>query len=155
RTRRQRIDPAPSDRPDESSQRMTLSILRTAEGWYAQTSSGAARIHTDAATTGALLADRAAITAAATSRNTVAVDGLDLLSPVTAPCRVVGQMTNYISHVTDAGMDPKTVPLTFFRKSSASITGPHADIIKPAHVRLLDYEVEIGLVIGRDIPVGT
>jgi len=27
--------------------------------------------------------------------------------------------------------------------------------VKPDHVRLLDYEVEIGLVIGRDIPVGT
>jgi 2-keto-4-pentenoate hydratase/2-oxohepta-3-ene-1,7-dioic acid hydratase in catechol pathway len=26
---------------------------------------------------------------------------------------------------------------------------------KPAHVKFLDYEVEIGLVIGRDIPVGT
>ena len=27
--------------------------------------------------------------------------------------------------------------------------------MKPAHVRLLDYEVEIGLVIGRDLPVGS
>jgi 2-keto-4-pentenoate hydratase/2-oxohepta-3-ene-1,7-dioic acid hydratase in catechol pathway len=134
---------------------MNLSILRTADAWYVHTPAGAARIDTAATTTGALLADRGAITAAATSTDTVAVGGLDLVSPVTAPCRVVAQMTNYISHVTDAGMDPNTVPLTFFRKSSASITGPHADIIKPAHVRLLDYEVEIGLVIGRDIPVGT
>jgi 2-keto-4-pentenoate hydratase/2-oxohepta-3-ene-1,7-dioic acid hydratase in catechol pathway len=47
------------------------------------------------------------------------------------------------------------VPLTFFRKASGSITGPAADIVKPGHVRLLDYEVEIGLVIGRDLPVGT
>jgi 2-keto-4-pentenoate hydratase/2-oxohepta-3-ene-1,7-dioic acid hydratase in catechol pathway len=64
-------------------------------------------------------------------------------------------MTNFESHVKDAGMDPKTVPLTFFRKSSASISGPFDDIVRPSHVRLLDYEVEIGLVIGRDIPVGT
>ena len=76
-------------------------------------------------------------------------------SPVTAPCRVVAQMTNFASHVTDAGMNPKTVPLTFFRKASGSINGPFDDIVKPAHVRLLDYEVEIGLVIGRDLPVGT
>ena len=47
------------------------------------------------------------------------------------------------------------MPLTFFRKASGSITGPVDDIVKPEHVRLLDYEVEIGLVIGRDIPVGT
>ena len=52
-------------------------------------------------------------------------------------------------------MDPASVPLTFFRKASASITGPFDDIIKPRHVGLLDYEVEIGLVIGREIPVGT
>ena len=64
-------------------------------------------------------------------------------------------MTNFESHVIDAGMNPATVPLTFFRKSSASISGPFDDIVKPAHVALLDYEVEIGLVIGRDVPVGT
>ena len=29
------------------------------------------------------------------------------------------------------------------------------DILKPAHVRFLDYEVEIDLVIGRELPVGT
>jgi 2-keto-4-pentenoate hydratase/2-oxohepta-3-ene-1,7-dioic acid hydratase in catechol pathway len=47
------------------------------------------------------------------------------------------------------------VPLTFFRKSSGSISGPFDEVVKPAHVRLLDYEVEIGLVIGREMPVGT
>ena len=134
---------------------MNLSILRTADAWYVQTPTGAARVDSTATTTGALLADRAAIQTAATATATVAVESLDLVSPVTAPCRVVAQMTNYISHVTDAGMDPTTIPLTFFRKSSASIAGPHADVVKPAHIRLLDYEVEIGLVIGRDIPVGT
>ncbi len=64
-------------------------------------------------------------------------------------------MTNFTSHVEDAGMDPKSIPLTFFRKASGSIAGPSDDIVKPAHVRFLDYEVEIGLVIGREIPVGT
>ena len=69
---------------------------------------------------------------------------------MTAPCRVVAQMTNYVSHVRDAGMKPDTIPLTFFRKTSGSISGPSDDIVRPGHVRFLDYEVEIGLVIGRD-----
>lgn len=133
---------------------MTVSVLRTADGWWVRTPAGAARIDTTATTTGQLLADRDAIDAAASSTATVAVSDLDLLSPVTAPCRVVAQMTNFVSHVKDAGMNPAAVPLTFFRKASASITGPYADVIKPGHVRLLDYEVEIGLVVGRDIPVG-
>src|SRR5277367_6620250 len=134
---------------------MTVSVLRTVDAWWVQTPTGAAKITTSAATTGELLADRAAIDAAVRSSETVPVDSLQLVSPVTKPCRVVAQMTNFASHVKDAGMDPKTIPLTFFRKSSASITGPFDDIVKPAHVRFLDYEVEIGLVIARDIPVGT
>jgi 2-keto-4-pentenoate hydratase/2-oxohepta-3-ene-1,7-dioic acid hydratase in catechol pathway len=133
---------------------MTISVLRTAHAWWIRTPDGAARIQTSAATTGALLADRAAIDAAR-SGESVPLESLELLSPVTAGCRVIAQMTNFESHVRDAGMDPTTIPLTFFRKSSASISGPFCDIVKPPHVRLLDYEVEIGLVIGRDIPVGT
>jgi 2-keto-4-pentenoate hydratase/2-oxohepta-3-ene-1,7-dioic acid hydratase in catechol pathway len=134
---------------------MTTSVLRTADAWWVQTSTGAAEIATPAATTRELLADRAAIEAAAHSTDTVPVDTLELLSPVTKPCRVVAQMTNFASHVKDAGMDPSSIPLTFFRKSSASISGPFDDIVKPGHVRFLDYEIEIGLVVGRDIPVGT
>jgi 2-keto-4-pentenoate hydratase/2-oxohepta-3-ene-1,7-dioic acid hydratase in catechol pathway len=137
---------------------MTVSVLHTASdtghAWWVKTPDGAARIDTAATTTAQLLADRAAIEAAA-GADTVAVDTLKLVSPVTRPCRVVAQMTNFESHVRDAGMDPASVPLTFFRKASASINGPFDEIVKPEHVRLLDYEVEIGLVIGRPIPVGT
>jgi 2-keto-4-pentenoate hydratase/2-oxohepta-3-ene-1,7-dioic acid hydratase in catechol pathway len=137
---------------------MTVSVLHTAsdtgQAWWVKTPDGAVRIDTAATTTAQLLADRAAIEAAA-GADTVAVDTLKLVSPVTRPCRVVAQMTNFESHVRDAGMDPASVPLTFFRKASASINGPFDEIVKPEHVRLLDYEVEIGLVIGRPIPVGT
>ena len=83
------------------------------------------------------------------------VESLDLLSPVTAPARVVAQMVNYRSHAVDSGLNPDTVPPAFFRKSSHSITGPTGDIIRPAGIGFLDYEVELGLVIGRDLPVGT
>src|SRR5215207_2309820 len=134
---------------------MTISILRTNDSWWIQTPTGAATIATTAATTGELLADRTAIDAAAHSSDTVPVDTLELISPVTRPCRVVAQMTNFASHVKDAGMDPQTIPLTFFRKAPASISGPFDDIVKPQHVKFLDYEVEIGLVIGREIPVST
>jgi 2-keto-4-pentenoate hydratase/2-oxohepta-3-ene-1,7-dioic acid hydratase in catechol pathway len=51
-------------------------------------------------------------------------------------------------------MDPDRVLLTFFRKASASLSGPFEDIVKPSHVKLLDYEVEIGLVIGAPLAVG-
>ena len=134
---------------------MTISILRTADAWWVQTVSGAARVNSDAATTRELLADRPAIEAALKSTDTVLVRSLELLSPISTPCRVVAQATNYASHVKDVGRDPAKTPLTFFRKASGSVTGPTGDVVKPEHVKLLDYEVEVGLVIGRELPVGT
>ncbi len=134
---------------------MSTTILRTADSWWVTTGDGAARIETDATTTGELLAEPEKIEAARSSKQTVDPATLKLVSPVTAPCRVVAQMTNYASHVKDAGLKPDTIPLTFFRKTSGSISGPYDDIIRPGHVRFLDYEVEVGVVIGRELPVGT
>ncbi|WP_280241565.1 fumarylacetoacetate hydrolase family protein [Nocardia abscessus] len=134
---------------------MSISVLRTSDAWWVSTPTGAAKVDTAATTTGQLLADRQAIRAASASAEVVPVESLSLVSPVTAPCRVVAQMTNFASHVQDSGGDPATVPLTFFRKTSGSISGPHDDVIRPSHVRLLDYEVEIGLVFGREMPVGS
>jgi 2-keto-4-pentenoate hydratase/2-oxohepta-3-ene-1,7-dioic acid hydratase in catechol pathway len=134
---------------------MTVSILRTADAWWALTSTGAAEIDTGAQTTRALLDDRSAIEEALVRGGTVPIESLTPVSPVTAPCRIIAQLSNYASHARDVGLDPSRVPLTFFRKASGSISGPHDAIVRPAHVQLLDYEVEIGLVIGRELPVGT
>lgn len=73
---------------------MSISVYRTSNAWWAGTPDGVAEIDTAAATTAQLLADRSAIDAAAAGTDTVAVSTLDLLSPVTAPCRLVAQMTN-------------------------------------------------------------
>jgi 2-keto-4-pentenoate hydratase/2-oxohepta-3-ene-1,7-dioic acid hydratase in catechol pathway len=134
---------------------MTITILRTPDAWWVRTPGGATRIDTDATTTSGLLAEHEQIEAARVSRTRVDPATLELVAPVTAPCRVVAQMTNFASHVRDSGLDPDTIPLTFFRKTSGSLSGPYDDIVRPGHVRYLDYEVEIGLVIGRELPVGT
>lgn len=132
---------------------MSISVLRTSDAWWVQTREGAVRVDTNATTTGELLADRVAVESA--RGDVVPVASLDLISPVSAPCRVVAQMTNFRSHVADAGLNPDTIPLTFFRKTSGSISGPNDDIVKPEHVQFLDYEVEVGIVFGKTIPVGT
>lgn len=134
---------------------MSLSVFRTADAWWVATPAGAAKVASPAASTGELLADRDAVESSLAAKRTVPLGQLALVSPVTTPCRVVAQMTNYASHAKDSGTEPKRVPLTFFRKSSGSICGPNDQIVKPPHVRFLDYEVEIGLVVGREIPVGT
>jgi len=140
---------------------MSTSLARTADGWWAVTPTGLVRLGLPATTTAGLLADPAALAAAieaahaAGAQDAVSAGSLDLLSPVTAPARVVAQAVNYRSHATDSGFDPDAVPPAFFRKASHSITGPAGDIIRPDGVGFLDYEVELGLVIGRDLPVGT
>jgi 2-keto-4-pentenoate hydratase/2-oxohepta-3-ene-1,7-dioic acid hydratase in catechol pathway len=134
---------------------MSTTLLRTVDAWWVDTGDGAARIATDATTTGELLAQPETIEVARSSAQTVDPSTLELVSPVTAPCRVVAQMTNYASHVRDAGLRPETIPLTFFRKTSGSISGPYDEIVRPGHVRFLDYEVEVGVVISRELPVGS
>lgn len=134
---------------------MSINVLRIADRWYVEKSTGTGTlVDTAASTTAALLADRAALDRAVTGDATELPESARQ-SPVTAPCRVVAQMTNFVSHIEDSGFNPRTVPLTFFRKTSHSISGPTDDIVKPSHVRFLDYEVEVGLVIGKDLPVGT
>jgi 2-keto-4-pentenoate hydratase/2-oxohepta-3-ene-1,7-dioic acid hydratase in catechol pathway len=66
----------------------------------------------------------------------------------------VAQAVNYRSHADDTGAGESPSPV-FFRKSSASISGPSDDVVRPGHVRLLDYELEVGLVMGRELAVGT
>ena len=143
---------------------MSARLARTADGWWLAAPAGLVRLGLTAPTTAALLADRAALEAAAeTARLAAAAEphqavpagSLDLLSPVTAPARIVAQAVNYRSHAIDSGMNPDTVPPAFFRKASHSLTGPTGDIIRPDGVSFLDYEVELGLVIGADLPVGT
>jgi len=143
---------------------MSINLARTAEAWWAVTPAGLVRLGLPAATTAGLLADRAALAAAieaahaaaATApQDAVPAESLDLLSPVTAPARVVAQAVNYRSHAIDSGYDPDRVPAAFFRKASHSITGAAGDITRPDGVGFLDYEVELGLVIGTDLPVGT
>ncbi|MGZ4612873.1 MAG: fumarylacetoacetate hydrolase family protein [Kineosporiaceae bacterium] len=79
------------------------------------------------------------------------LDRLRLLHPV-PDARIVCQGANYRSHMLESGMDPDRAFNMLFTKSTASLTGPDDDILRPTHVRLLDYEVELGIVLGRPIP---
>ncbi|MFG3480288.1 fumarylacetoacetate hydrolase family protein [Streptomyces sp. NPDC047980] len=140
---------------------MSIQVVRTTDGWWVESGTGRLhRVETDADTTAGLLADRPAVQQAASRAAGdpdagVSAGEAELLSPVTTPCRVVAQMVNYRSHAVDSGFDPDIVPPAFFRKASGSVSGPYQDIVRPQHVRFLDYEVELGLVMGADLPVGT
>ncbi|MFF1604760.1 fumarylacetoacetate hydrolase family protein [Streptomyces mirabilis] len=134
---------------------MSTNVLRTTDGWWVVREERAVRVETKAVTTAELLADRDAVReAAASAESGTPVADLVALPPVTTPCRVVAQMVNYRSHAKDSGFTGD-IPPTFFRKASGSVSGPHDTIIRPGHVKFLDYEVELGLVMGATLPVGT
>lgn len=80
----------------------------------------------------------------------IALSSVTLLSPITAPSKILCQGANYRQHMLDSGVDPDAKKFNmFFTKSTASITGPNGNIVKPRHVELLDYEIELTLVLGK------
>ncbi|WP_406491139.1 fumarylacetoacetate hydrolase family protein [Streptomyces sp. NBC_01604] len=134
---------------------MSTNVLRTTDGWWVVRDARAVRVDTKAVTTAELLADRDAVREAAVSGDPgTPVADLVALSPVTTPCRVVAQMVNYRSHARDSGFTGE-IPPTFFRKASGSVSGPQDAVVRPSHVEFLDYEIELGLVMGAPLPVGT
>lgn len=88
---------------------------------------------------------------------TLAGEGISLaevrwLSPIDCGAQVVCQGVNYASHRQEGGYAPEKPSFnTIFTKASSAICGPNDDIIRPPHVRLLDYEIELGVVVGRVI----
>ncbi|MGW0191554.1 fumarylacetoacetate hydrolase family protein [Streptomyces sp. NPDC003362] len=134
---------------------MSTNVLRTTDGWWVVRGNRAVPVETKADTTTELVADRAAVREAAASGDPgTPVADLVALSPVTTPCRVVAQMINYRSHARDSGFTGD-IPPAFFRKASGSVSGPSDAVVRPAHVKFLDYEIELGLVMGASLPVGT
>jgi 2,4-diketo-3-deoxy-L-fuconate hydrolase len=79
-------------------------------------------------------------------------DDVKLLSPVTRDRQFVCQGANYRQHMIESGMDPdlKGYNMLFTKASTCIVPADH-DVIRPRDVRFLDYEIELGLVMKRDI----
>lgn len=73
-------------------------------------------------------------------------------SPVTHPCQIVCQGKNYLEHLKETGTRPqdKTFNL-LFSKASSTLNRPDGPVARPSGVRLMDYECELGLVVGRPL----
>jgi 2-keto-4-pentenoate hydratase/2-oxohepta-3-ene-1,7-dioic acid hydratase in catechol pathway len=81
---------------------------------------------------------------------------VQLLAPVTHNQQFVCQGVNYRSHVEESGLRVENFPFnTLFTKASSCITAADAPVVRPPHVQLLDYEIELGLVLRRELPAHT
>ena len=84
---------------------------------------------------------------------------VELLSPLLRPGKLLAAAANYQDHVTEAGGDPldkSRLSPRLFLKPPTSIVGPDAEIPMPSVSKQVDWEAELGVVIGataRDVPV--
>ena len=74
-----------------------------------------------------------------------------LLAPIDSPRgNIIAMGRNYQKHAEETATDGDVKPPTIFTKAITSITGPYDDIaIDPSISDKLDWEVELGVVIGK------
>jgi 2-keto-4-pentenoate hydratase/2-oxohepta-3-ene-1,7-dioic acid hydratase in catechol pathway len=88
-------------------------------------------------------------------RMLVGIDEIEFLAPIPRPLKnIVCLGLNYADHVTEGNArreKPRPLPEhpIFFTKTPTAVTGPFSDIIYPKVTELLDYEVELAIVIGK------
>lgn len=74
-----------------------------------------------------------------------------LEAPIDHPQKYLGIGMNYRAHAEEARQAGIPIPTSqlWFNKQVSCIVGPHDNIVKPSISDALDYEVELGVVIGQ------
>ena len=67
--------------------------------------------------------------------------------PYTGISKIIGIGLNYRDHALETGSPLPTQPILFL-KATTSINGPDDDVIQPRGSSMLDWEAELGVVIG-------
>jgi len=75
-------------------------------------------------------------------------DGQRIGSPIARPYKILCIGLNYAKHAKETGAAIPTEPILFM-KSTSSLTGPFDNIIIPKNSEKTDWEVELGVVIGK------
>lgn len=77
----------------------------------------------------------------------LALEEVELLAPC-QPSKIVCVGLNYTEHARELKMDLPTEPILFLKPPSA-VLAPGKEIVYPASSRQVDYEGELGVVIGK------
>lgn len=97
----------------------------------------------------AALLEAAALTGGETRPEAVFnLNQVRLLAPVPRPGKIIAVGLNYRDHAIETRQEIPTIPI-IFAKFSSSINGPDADVNIPGDDPQVDYEAELGVVIGR------
>jgi len=68
---------------------------------------------------------------------------------VSNPKKFIAVGLNYSDHAKETGAEPPSEPIVFM-KATSSISGPNDDIEISKDSKKLDWEVELGIIIGKD-----
>ncbi|MGR6090132.1 fumarylacetoacetate hydrolase family protein [Brevibacterium sp. CSND-B09] len=78
----------------------------------------------------------------------VHIEGQRIGAPITRPSAVICIGQNYVEHAAESGDPAPEQPIIFF-KTPNTITGPYDAIGIPPRAKKFDWEVELGIVIGK------
>jgi acylpyruvate hydrolase len=130
---------------------MKLATIRTADGTRAVRRDGEVLVDLGYADLGELFAEADwQAKAAAASGTTYPVEGANFAPVVPNPSKVVCVGHNYTNHIKEMGRDLPNYP-TLFPKFADTLLGAGDDIAKPAETDALDWEVELAVVIGKQV----
>ncbi|MFD1721479.1 fumarylacetoacetate hydrolase family protein [Amnibacterium endophyticum] len=76
------------------------------------------------------------------------LEGVRLGTPITRPGAVVCIGQNYAAHAAESGSAPPERPIVFLKHPN-TVVGPTEPILLPPGAEALDWEAELGVVIGR------
>jgi 2-keto-4-pentenoate hydratase/2-oxohepta-3-ene-1,7-dioic acid hydratase in catechol pathway len=86
--------------------------------------------------------------ACASGRERLALADVQLEAPIRRPPKILAVGLNYRDHIEETGRPMPQVPM-IFNKQSTAVIGPGAAIWRPKDSVELDYEGELGVVIGK------
>lgn len=89
-----------------------------------------------------------AAVATSNAKHRLALDAVQLAAPIARPPKFIAIGLNYADHVAEAGIEAPKLP-TVFNKQSSCVTGPRDPVWMPRISHVLDYEGELGFVIGQ------
>lgn len=69
-------------------------------------------------------------------------------APLCRPSKIICVGLNYANHAKESGMEIPSEPVLFF-KATTAICGPNDDVLLPKESTKMDWEVELGVVIGK------
>ncbi len=128
---------------------MRLATIRTGSGTQAVREEGDQLIGLDFADVGELLATGDLEGAARReSGETYPTLGADFAPLVTRPSKIICVGLNYKSHILERGQELPNFP-TLFAKFTNALIGANDAIVLPRNASCPDWEVELGVVIGR------